>query len=91
MKNRTLLFLYVAIAVNIALVLLPTYDAANIRSWIALGSTVTNAAPAMADNIGRAAFSLSCFYANVFGLCLFEFNVYLAVCGFEANSFIFTC
>lgn len=91
MKNRTLLFLYVAIAVNIALVLLPTYDAANIRSWIALGSTVTNAAPAMADNIWPGGFFSFMVFTPMFLAYVFsEFNVYLAVVVLKLILFIFT-
>lgn len=91
MRNRTPLLLYVAIAVNIALALLPTYDAANIRSWIALGSTITSAAPAMMENIWPGGFfSFMVFTPMYLAYVFSEFNVYLAVVVLKLILFIFT-
>jgi len=81
----------VTIAVNILLALLPTYDAVNIRSWIALGSTITSAAPAMMDNIWPGGFfSFMAFTPMFLAYVLSEFNVYLAVVVLKLILCVFT-
>ncbi len=91
MKSRTLLLLYIAIAVNLALVLLPTYDASNIRNWIALGSSITSAAPVMANNVWPGGFfSFMAFTPMYLAYTFLGFNLYAAVVVLKLILFVFT-
>ena len=58
MRNRTLLLLCVAVAVNVALALLPMYDPSNIRNWTALGSLLRLRRRLWLIMFGQAVFSL---------------------------------
>jgi hypothetical protein len=91
MVNRKLILLYVAIAVNIALALLPTYDAVNIRAWVALGSSITSAAPVMADNVWPGGFfSFMAFTPMYLSYVHSGFNIYLSVVVLKLILFAFT-
>lgn len=91
MVNRKLILLYVAIAVNLALAMLPTYDAVNIRAWIALGSSITSAAPVMANNVWPGGFfSFMAFTPMYLSYVQSGFNVYLSVVTLKLILFTFT-
>jgi hypothetical protein len=89
--NRNLILLYTAIAVNLALALLPTYDAVNIRAWIALGSSITSAAPVMANNVWPGGFfSFMAFTPMYLSYVHSGFNIYLSVVVLKLILFAFT-
>jgi hypothetical protein len=91
MRTRTLILLYIALAVNIALALLPIYDSVNIRSWIALGSSITSASPVMANNIWPGGFfSFMAFTPMYLSYVFSSFNVYLSVVVLKLILFAFT-
>lgn len=91
MRTRTLILLYVALAVNIALALLPTYDTVNIRAWIALGSSITSAAPVMANNIWPGGFfSFMAFTPMYLSYVFSGFNIYFSVVVLKLILFAFT-
>jgi hypothetical protein len=91
MRTRTLILLFIALAVNIALALLPIYDTVNIRAWIALGSSITSAVPVMANNIWPGGFfSFMAFTPMYLGYVFSGFNIYLSVVVLKLILFVFT-
>jgi len=91
MINRKLILLYIAIAVNLALALLPTYDSVNIRAWVALGSSITSAAPVMANNVWPGGFfSFMAFTPMYLSYVHSDFNIYLSVVVLKLILFAFT-
>jgi hypothetical protein len=91
MINRKLILLYIAIAVNLALALLPTYDSVNIRAWVSLGSSITSAAPVMANNVWPGGFfSFMAFTPMYLSYVHSDFNIYLSVVVLKLILFAFT-
>jgi hypothetical protein len=83
--------LLVAVAVNIALALLPTYDAFNLRCWISVGSSLTGALPAMASNPWPGGFFSFMFFAPLYASYVSSgFNLYLSVVILKLVLFVFT-
>lgn len=91
MRTRTLILLCIALAVNIALTLLPIYDTVNIRAWVALGSSITSSAPVMANNIWPGGFfSFMAFTPLYLSYVFSGFNIYLSVVVLKLILFAFT-
>lgn len=91
MKNRTLILLYVAIAVNLALALLPIYDSFNTRCWVALGSSITSSAPTMANNAWPGGFFTFMAFTPMYLTYVYSgFNYYASIVALKLILFIFT-
>ena len=91
MKNRTCILLFVGIAVNLALALLPTYDTFNVRCWVSLGSSITSSVPVMAGNLWPGGFfSFMAFTPMFLTYILSGFNFYASVVGLKLILFGFT-
>ncbi len=90
-KNRTIALLFVAIAVNIALVFLPAYDSSNMRSWISLGGSITSSVPPMANNPWPGGFFSFMFFVPMFFSYIFSsYNLYASVVVLKLILFFFT-
>ena len=91
MKPRTLVLLVFVTVVNLALALLPIFDTINIRSWIALGSSITGVTPVMAGNVWPGGFfSFMAFTPLYLSYVFSGFNVYLSVAVLKLILFVFT-
>ncbi len=83
--------MYAAIAVNIALALLPIYDSSNIRCWISLGSSITSSAPAMVSNPWPGGFFSFMVFTPMYLTYLYSgFNLYASVVVLKLILFFFT-